>query len=356
MNRMRIHSSIALIALVLTLVGCNRQTAQTDAQIAGQVQSSLRSDTNISSQGIEVQAEQGIVTLSGEVTSDAERALAGIDAAKVTGVKTVVNNLVVAQAVVAPQPVPQQVAPVSQPHTKKKEEPRPTNTSRAAKPSLVEPQVTQNTAQVMPASAPAPVSDPPKEQPPPPPPPPKKVTVPAGTQLTIRLNDPLDTEKNQVGDSFHGTLGAPIVMNDETVIPSGADVVGRVVDVKSAGRFAGNSALKLELNALSVNGKTYNIQTSQWSREGKGEGKNTAIKTGGGAAVGAVIGGLAGGGKGAAIGSVAGAGAGAGASAAKKGEQIKLAPESSLSFLLINPLTVSQQSSNKRDADRTPLQ
>jgi hypothetical protein len=170
------------------------------------------------------------------------------------------------------------------------------------------------------------------------------------------LNDGLDTERNQVGDSFHATLGTPIVMNDETVIPSGADVVGRVVDVKSAGRMAGSSTLTLELNSLSINGKTYNIQTSQWSRQGKGEGKDTAIKTGGGAAVGAVIGGLAGGGKGAAIGSVAGAGAGAGVSAAKKGEQIKLAQESSLSFLLISPVTVTQQSTNRRDAGRAELQ
>ena len=74
----------------------------------------------------------------------------------------------------------------------------------------------------------------------PPPPPPKKFTIPSGTQLTVRLNDPLDSERNQVGDLFHATLGAPIVIDDETVIPSGADVVGRVVDVKSAGRFAGN--------------------------------------------------------------------------------------------------------------------
>ncbi|HWS95252.1 MAG TPA: BON domain-containing protein, partial [Candidatus Methylomirabilis sp.] len=191
---------------------------------------------------------------------------------------------------------------------------------------------------------------------PPPPPPPKKFTIPAGTQLTVRLNDGLDTERNQVGDEFHATLGAPIVMDDQTVVPSGADVVGRVVDVKSAGRFAGNSALTLELNSLSVNGKTYNIQTNQWSRQGKGEGKNTAVKAGGGAAVGAIIGGLAGGGKGAAIGSVAGAGAGTGVAATKKGEQIKLAPEASLSFLLINTLTVTQQSANDRNAGRTPLQ
>ena len=123
-----------------------------------------------------------------------------------------------------------------------------------------------------------------------------------------------------------------------------------------AGRFAGNSALTLELSSISVNGRTYNVQTNQWSRQGKGEGKNTAVKAGGGAALGAVIGGLAGGGKGAAIGSVAGAGAGTGVAATKKGEQIKLASESTLSFLLINTVTVTQQTANNRNAGRTPLQ
>ena len=150
----------------------------------------------------------------------------------------------------------------------------------------------------------------------------------------------MDPERNQVGDTFHGSLGAPIVIDDETVIPTGADVVGRVANVQSAGRFAGSSLLTLELTSLGVNGKTYNIQTNQWSR-GKGEGKNTATKTAGGAALGAIIGGIAGGGKGAAIGTVAGAGAGAGVSATKKGEQIKLGPESSLDFQLINSLTVT---------------
>jgi len=208
----------------------------------------------------------------------------------------------------------------------------------------------------LPKSQPTPPPEPVVAQAPAPPPPPKKVQIPAGTQLTIRLSDPLDSERNHVGDSFHATLGVPIVIDDETAIPSGADVVGRIVDVKSAGRFAGNSVLTLELNSLSTNGRTYNIQTSQWSRQGKGEGKNTAIKAGGGAAIGAIIGGLAGGGKGAAIGTAAGAGAGTGVAATKKGEPIKLGPESTLSFLLISPLTVMQQSANNHNAGRTPLQ
>ena len=145
------------------------------------------------------------------------------------------------------------------------------------------------------------------------------------------------------------------MIDGETVIPSGADVVGRVANVQSAGRFAGQSVLTLELTSLSVNGKTYNVQTNQWSRQGKGEGKNTATKVGIGTAAGAILGGIIGGGKGAAIGAAGGAGAGTGVSAARKGEQIKLGPEAVLSFQTINTLTVVQQTKNNHDASRIPL-
>ena len=101
--------------------------------------------------------------------------------------------------------------------------------------------------------------------------------------------------------------------------------------------------------------ETYNVQTNQWSRQGKGEGKNTATKVGIGTAAGAILGGIIGGGRGAAIGAASGAGAGTGVSAAKKGEQIKLGPEAVLNFQTINTLTVTPQSSNNRDASRSPL-
>jgi hypothetical protein len=171
----------------------------------------------------------------------------------------------------------------------------------------------------------------------------------------VRLNDPLSSETNKIGDTFHGSLSSPIVIDGETVIPSGADVVGRVANVQSAGRFAGQSVLTLELTSLSVNGRTYNVQTNQWSRQGKGEGKNTATKVGVGTAAGAILGGIIGGGKGAAIGAASGAGAGTGVAAAKKGEQIKLGPEAVLSFQTVNTLTVIPQNNNNRDASRTPL-
>jgi hypothetical protein len=183
--------------------------------------------------------------------------------------------------------------------------------------------------------------------PPPPPAPPSKVTVPAGTQLSIRMTDEVDSEKAQVGDVFHGSISAPVSIDDQTVIPTTADVEGRVVDVKSAGRFAGGSLLTLQLTKLTMNGKSYSISSDQWSKSGTGKGKGTATKVGGGAAVGAVLGGIFGGGKGAAIGAAAGAGAGTAGSAVGKGQQIILKPEAVINFTLQNSVTVTPGASRQ---------
>jgi hypothetical protein len=337
-----------VLALSLAfLAGCFKKENRTDAQVATDVQTRIYSDAGIQSRQIGVQAANGVVTLSGDVNNDTERAAAASDAATVAGVKTVVNNLQVQQAQSAP---PQQQSA--------KREKKPTSRHRKSDNSADSDSQANDLPPAPPfpaeqPAAPAPTPAPPA--PPPPPPPPQKVTIPAGTQLSVRLNDQLDSERNQVGDTFHGSLSTPIVINGETVIPAGADVVGRVADVKSAGRFAGNSVLTLELNSLAVNGKTYNIQTNQWTRSGKGEGKNTATKVGAGTVAGAVLGGLIGGGKGAAIGAASGAGAGTGVAAAKKGQQIKLGPEAVLNFQTINTLTVIPKSTNDHDAGRTPL-
>ncbi len=346
--------AILMLAMALgVLAGCSRKPIPTDAQITVEIQSKLYSDSAIQSRQIEVQAANGVVTLSGEVSNDAERVAAAGDAATIEGVKTVVNNLQVQQA---------KVSPPSQPARRMTLKPSSAGSSklymsesdRASRRNASESDAENAGAGALVADD-TPPSAPAEQTSPPPPTPPKKVTVPAGTQLVIRLENPLDSEKSQVGDSFHGSLSDPIVLDGETVVPSGAEVVGRVADVKSAGRFAGNSVLTLELTSLSVNGKTYNIQTNRWTRAGSGEGKNTATKVGVGTAAGAILGGIFGGGKGAAIGAAAGAGAGTGVAASKKGQQIQLPAEAVLSFQTINTLTVTPQGSDERNAGRTPL-
>lgn len=174
-----------------------------------------------------------------------------------------------------------------------------------------------------------------------PPAPPKPVTIPSGATISVRLLDRIDTATAHPGDSFRGTLNAPLVdESGATVVPQGYEVTGKIVDVKSAGRFAGSSELALQLTQLSVNGKQYSLETNQYTRQGKSRGKSTAEKVGGGAALGAILGGIFGGAKGAAIGATVGAGAGTGVTAAGRGQQIVLRPETALNFELESPLSV----------------
>jgi hypothetical protein len=171
--------------------------------------------------------------------------------------------------------------------------------------------------------------------------------------VTVRLIDPIDSEKNQTGDTFRATLDAPLTSDGEDALPSGIELTGHLVEVKSAGKFAGQSEVVLQLDSIAAGGKTYNIQTDQYKKTGSSRGKNTAEKVGGGAILGGIIGAIAGGGKGAAIGSAAGAGVGGGVQAATKSQQIKLPSETVLNFTLQAPVTVVQL--KKADGNRPKL-
>ena len=187
-----------------------------------------------------------------------------------------------------------------------------------------------------------------KATPPPPPPAPRRLIIDQGTQLSVRLVDPIDSEKNQTGDTFHATLNAPLTSDGQQAVPAGVELTGHLVEVKSAGKFAGQSSVVLQLDSMSSAGKTYDLQTDQYKKTGSSRGKNTAEKVGGGAVIGSIIGAIAGGGKGAAIGAAAGAGVGGGVQAATKGQQIKLPSETVLNFTLQAPITVVQASGNSR--------
>jgi hypothetical protein len=303
-----------------------------------------------------------VVTLAGTVDNDAQREAASRQAASVPGVKTVVNNLQVgnasASAPVADAPAQTQAStapPADKPRpgtSKKSHKNRSSDDSGMAENSGSDANSGQMTASNQPPP-PATAPDNTPAPPPPPPPAPKKFIIDQGTQLTVRLVDPIDSEKNQTGDTFHATLNAPLTSDGEEAVSMGTDVTGHLVSVKSAGKFAGQSEVVMQLDSITSGGKTYNLQTDQHKKTGSSRGKNTAEKVGGGAAIGAIIGALAGGGKGAAIGAAAGAGVGGGVQAATKSQQIKLPSETVLSFTLQAPVTVVQ--APRQDANRQKL-
>jgi hypothetical protein len=346
--------SMALLLLALGLsVACSRTSKPDDAQIMGQVQTKLSSNSNLQGKQIQVQSSNGVVTLSGTVSSDFERTSAGNDAAQVEGVRTVVNNLQVGQdqAAAAPAPpiTPQpEAAPAPEPKPARNHAHRSGRRSSSPVEDSAQRQPDYRDGNQMPAmtdAAPAPMPAQPAE---PPAPVIRTVTIPQGSTLAVRLIDSIDAKTAQAGDTFRGSLSAPLVVDGETVVPTNADVQGKVVEAKDAGRFAGQSSLTLQLTTLRVNGQKYNLQTSQWTKQASSTGKKTATKVGIGTALGAIIGGIAGGGKGAAIGAGVGAGAGTGAQAATGGENILLPSETMLNFTLSNPLDVTPAATRTR--------
>lgn len=336
-----------LFALLLSLeLGCAKKPD--DAKITSDVQAKFSQDSGLSSKQLSVQAASGVVTLSGTVDNDAQRNAASQQAASVPGVKTVVNNLQVGPAPAdaqAAQPAPETAVAAPPAET-----PKPSSgKKRSHKSSGADDMQNSNNGQMAdntPPPAAAPQPQPAAAPAPLPPPPPKKYIIDQGTQLTVRLVDAIDSEKNQTGDTFHATLNAPLTSDGEEAVPAGSDITGHLVEVKSAGKFAGQSSVIAQLDSLSFGGKTYNLQTDQYKKQGSSRGKNTAEKVGAGAAIGGIIGALAGGGKGAAIGAAAGGGVGGGVQAATKGQQIKLPSETVLNFTLQAPITVVQAASS----------
>jgi len=164
------------------------------------------------------------------------------------------------------------------------------------------------------------------------------VTLPAGTKLVIRMIDAVDSENNAVGQTFAASLDKPVLVDGQTVIPRGADVVVKLVDDKQAGRLTGRTVLTLDLVSVKAKDRMVDVDTRTISEESSSRGARTAKIAGGTAVLGTIIGAAAGGGKGAAIGLGAGTAAGAGAASMTKGQRVRIESETRLTFVLENPV------------------
>jgi hypothetical protein len=166
------------------------------------------------------------------------------------------------------------------------------------------------------------------------------VQIPAPTSMVVRLIDAIDSEKAKEGDTFAASLDQPIAIDGQVVLPAGTDVKVKLVQAKQSGKLTGKTELTVSLWSLNLNGKTIEIDTQEITEASASRGAKTAKVAGGAAAVGAVIGAVAGGGKGAAIGAGAGAAGGTAVQAATKGQRVKIASETLLTFVLEKPVTI----------------
>ena len=164
--------------------------------------------------------------------------------------------------------------------------------------------------------------------------------VPAGTQIVVRLIDPVNSETDRLGQTYRASIDEEVIVNGQTVIPRGADALASLTEAQKSGKLEGRTSLTLDLRSVTVNGRTVNVATTGVSQESGSRGARSAKVIGGTAALGAIIGAIAGGGKGAAIGAGSGAAAGTAAQVITSGQTVKVPAETRLTFTLQNPIVL----------------
>ena len=149
-----------------------------------------------------------------------------------------------------------------------------------------------------------------------------EINLPAGTRLTIRMVDGVDSDRNRIGERFAAMLDQPLYVNNVLVAARGTSVYGRFEEAKLTGQLTGKAELRLSLNGIVVNGQNYPLSTGDYELSGKSRSNNTVTRSGGG---------------------IAAAGVGASGMAAPivtKGDQIHVPSETLLDFALDQPVTL----------------
>ncbi len=155
--------------------------------------------------------------------------------------------------------------------------------------------------------------------------------VPVGTNLKIRIEDPLSSKDSRVGDRFTATALDPVRFNE-------GRITGHISSIQKSGKIQGRTSMNLAFDTITLGDRTgtlhgyvtrvYGSDTGQADNEGgvtSGSRTKQTIKRGAiGAGAGAVLGAIVGGGKGAAIGLILGGAGGAGSLAVQGSKELKI--------------------------------
>ena len=310
-----------------------------DGQIEMDVVHALDSSQALKNELITAATMQSEVTLSGTVASESSRKLAETIAAQVAGVTKVNDNLKVVSAQAAedtgnngdqdqdmdqPQPgnagVPNPAgAPNSGPG-----QPVTQDQIRAEVQSQIQ---AQRQAQLQTPSGP--------------------VTVPPGTLLKLRTNEPVGSKRAKDGQPVEFTVIQTVAVGGMRAIPRGATVHGVVTEVQQAGALTGKPVLALTLTSLEMGGQSYPLSTDQFKVRGPGKGDRSANNMIGGTIFGAIVGCAVRGPLGCGVGAGAGLAAGTAASEATPGPGVWIPAEALVEFHLSAPLTVNPVSAQE---------
>ncbi|MBV6422810.1 MAG: hypothetical protein NAOJABEB_00595 [Steroidobacteraceae bacterium] len=170
---------------------------------------------------------------------------------------------------------------------------------------------------------------------------PVKLTVPAGTNLTMALSTPISTKTARVGDSFGALLVSDVMVGNRVAIPAGSHVEGSVTQVVSgSNKIGGVPTLGLRFDSLHLPDGQRVALNGELVEQGRSDTGADTAKILGGAVAGAVLGHqVKNNDSGKVIGGLLGGAAGA-LAAKKTGAEVQLAQDSTLTIQTATPIEV----------------
>ena len=180
----------------------------------------------------------------------------------------------------------------------------------------------------------------------------RDVRLDEGTEIVVRLDDPLSSSTARQEDRFEASVAEPVRAGSRLALAAGTRLRGIVTNVEAARRPSKSGRLELDFDTLYIDRSRIDLRSRVVSVErGDREGRRTTEqKAGLGAILGGVVGGILGGKDLAIIGAVVGGG---GAVAATKGDDVELPAGTLVTLRLERPLTVPRaQGGSRRDRNR----
>ncbi len=156
-------------------------------------------------------------------------------------------------------------------------------------------------------------------------------TIAAGSTVSIRLSDTLDSGRHSNGHKFAAVLEGALISNGITVAPANSKVYGVISEAVKARRLAGSAKLMITLTDINIKGKVTPITTSAINALTESTGRGTAGTVAKGAAIGALADGSNGARNGAKV--------GLGIAILKGGNQVVVPAGTLLDFKLTKPLS-----------------
>ncbi len=156
------------------------------------------------------------------------------------------------------------------------------------------------------------------------------VSIAAGTTITIRLSDTLNSGKHATGHKFGAVLEGALVSNGVTVAAAGSKVYGVISEAVKARRLAGNAKIMVTITDINIKGQITPITTSAINALTESTARGTAGTVVKGAAIGALIDGSSGARDGAKV--------GLGIAVLKGGKQVVIPSGTLLDFKLTKAL------------------